>query len=124
MSMRATLPAVIASLLAGCAGDIWQPPAYETAIKSYYEDHASEKNGRCLAPYIDGFTRVEVVEDNAEQMVIEASYLYRYWIKDVQATQGGRGYSECVAFNSRRFVLTKGEAGLRVAEMSPSQRPG
>jgi len=123
MSIRATtVPAAIAGLLAGCASDVWQPPAYETAIKHYYEAHASERNGQCLAPYIDGFTRVEVVEDNAEQMVVQASYLYRDWIKDVQETESGRRRSECVAYNSRRFVLTKSDAGLQVAEMSPPQR--
>jgi hypothetical protein len=122
MSMRATTLAAVASLLAGCASGFWEPPAYETAIKNYYEAHANEKNGRCLAPYIDGFTRVEVVEDNSEQLVIQASYLYRDWVKDVQSTAGGERFSECVAYNSRLFVLTKSPAGLQVAEMSPPQR--
>lgn len=124
MSYRNTLAlALVSGLVAGCASDFWQPPAYETAIKAYYEDHASEKNGRCLAPYIDGFTRVVVVEDNAEQMVIEASYLYRDWLKDLDTSEGGGQMSECVAYNSRRFVLAKGDGSLQVVEMGPSQRP-
>lgn len=124
MSTRVlTLPAALAGLLVGgCAGDALQPPAYETAIKNYYEAHASEKNGRCKAPYIDGFTRVEVVEDNADQMVVEASYLFRDWLKDRDVSQGGRLTSECVDYNSRRFVLTKSDGGLQVADMSPPQR--
>jgi hypothetical protein len=124
MSIRATtLPAAIASLLvAGCASDILQPPAHETAIKTYYEAHASEKNGRCKAPYIDGFTRVEVLEDSADQMVVEARYLYRDWLRDRETSRGGRRRSECVAFNSRRFVLIKSDGHLQVAEMSAPER--
>ncbi|MGB8452503.1 MAG: hypothetical protein WCD89_09230 [Anaerocolumna sp.] len=123
MSIRAImLPGAVAGLLAGCASDALQPPAYEAPIKAYYEAHASERNGRCLAPYIDGFTRVEVVEDNAEQLVIQASYLYRDWLKDQVDSEDGNRMSECVAYNSRRFVLTKSDAGLQVAEMGPSQR--
>jgi hypothetical protein len=41
---------VLAGLVAGCANPSWQPPDYETAIKRYYEAHASERNGQCLAP--------------------------------------------------------------------------
>jgi hypothetical protein len=127
MAQRNTLAlalVVIPGLVAGCASDFWRPPAYETAIRGYYEDHASEKNGRCLAPYIDGFTRIEVVEDDAERMVIEASYLFRDWLKDRDTSKGGRLVSECVGYNSRRFVLSKSDGGLQVVEMSAPQRPG
>lgn len=65
--------AVVAGLVAGCASPPWQPPAYETAIKGYYQAHASEKNGRCLAPYIDGFTTVQVAEVTPERTVVEAA---------------------------------------------------
>jgi len=123
MSQRTTPAfALVAGLVAGCASDIWQPPAYETAMKTYYEDHASEKNGRCWAPYIDGFTRVTVIEDDDEQMVIEASYLYRDWVKDLETSEGGGRMRECTAYNSRRFVLAKSDGRLEVVEMGPGQR--
>jgi len=124
MSIRATLaPAAVATLLVtGCANNPFQPPAHEAAIKTYYEAHASERNGRCKAPYIDGFTRVDVVEETAELMVVEARYLYRDWIKDRETSESGRQRSECVAFNSRRFVLIKDRGRLQVAEMSAPER--
>jgi hypothetical protein len=78
--------AVVAGLVTGCADVPWQPPAYQTAIKRYYEAHATEKNGRCRAPYIDGFTKIEVVEDTPEGMLVDARYLYRDWVKDGGAT--------------------------------------
>lgn len=114
-------PALIAGLLAGCTNMPWQPPAYETAIKRYYEAHASEKTGRCLAPYIDGFTRVQVVEDTPERMVVEARYLYRDWVKD-QSGADDQPFSECVGYNGRSFVLDKAGDSFQVAGMSGPRR--
>jgi hypothetical protein len=120
--MLSLVPVALAGLAAGCAELPWQPPAYETAIKSYYEAHASEKTGRCLAPYIDGFTRVQVVEDTPDRMVVEARYLYRDWVKDQPDVEDGRPVSECVGYNQRSFVLDKDGSSLQVAEMSGPRR--
>jgi len=119
MSKRMIPPAaVLAGLVAGCANGFWQPPPYETAIKSYYRAHASEKNGRCLAPYVDGFTTLQVVEDTPERTVIEARYLYRDWVKD----GGDEPFSECVGYGRRSFVLTGNGERLEVIEMSGPRR--
>jgi hypothetical protein len=119
MSKRMIPPAaVLAGLVAGCANGFWQPPPYETAIKSYYRAHASEKNGRCLAPYVDGFTTLQVVEDTPERTVIEARYLYRDWVKD----GGDEPFSECVGYGRRSFVLTGNDERLEVIEMSGPRR--
>jgi hypothetical protein len=121
--LRLASAAVIAGMLAGCAGMPWQPPAYETAIKSYYEAHASERDGQCLAPYIDGFTKVQVVEDTPDRMVVDANYLYRDWLKDQRdPMDGGGSIRECVGYNQRSFVLDKAGASLQVAEMSGPRR--
>jgi hypothetical protein len=125
MPKHAILPAAVvvgAALLAGCANSPWQPPAYEAAMKNYYEAHASEKNGRCLAPYIDGFTRVQVLEQTPERMVVDARYLYRDWVKDRQGP-GNRGEgSECVSYGQRSFVLARSDDRLEVTEMSGPRR--
>ena len=110
--------AVLAGLVAGCAEAPWQPPPYETAIKRYYEAHASEKNGRCLAPYIDGFTTVQVVEDTPERMVVEARYLYRDWVKD----GGDEPFNECISYGRRSFVLARTDERVQVIEMSGPRR--
>jgi hypothetical protein len=108
---------VVAGLVAGCADAPWQPPAHETAIKGYYQAHASEKNGQCLAPYIDGFTTLEVVEDKPDRSVVEARYLYRDWVKD-----GDRPFSECVGYGERSFVLVRSDDRVQVMEMSGLRR--
>jgi hypothetical protein len=115
------LQAILATLVAGWSGEVLEPPLHETAIKIYYDSHASENNGHCKAPYIDDFHMVEVVEDNAEQLVVETRYRYRDGLKDRQAWRIGPGRSACVASNSRRFVLVKSAANLRVASMSLPQ---
>ena len=118
-AMRFTTVA-IAGLLAGCASASWQPPAYETAIKRYYEAHASERNGQCLAPYIDGFTTIQVVEDTPERMVVDARYLYRDWIKD--STDADGMMLGCISYGQRSFVLARSDDRLQVIEMSGPRR--
>jgi hypothetical protein len=115
-----SIAAVIAGLLAGCTTASWQPPAYETAITRYYEAHASEHNGQCLAPYIDGFTTIQVVEDTPERMVVDARYLYRDWIKD--GTDADGLMLGCISYGQRSFVLARSDDGLQVIEMSGPRR--
>jgi hypothetical protein len=125
MSKRAILPlaaVVSAALLAACASSRWEPPAYESAMKNYYEAHASEKNGRCLAPYIDGFTRVQVVEETPERLVVDARYLYRDWVKDRDGRGNDGSIRECIGYGQRSFVLAQSDDRLQVMEMSGARR--
>jgi hypothetical protein len=110
--------AVVAGLVTGCADVPWQPPAYQTAIKRYYEAHATEKNGRCRAPYIDGFTKIEVVEDTPEGMLVEARYLYRDWVKD----GGDQPFTACIGYAGRSFALARSDDRVQVIEMSGLRR--
>jgi hypothetical protein len=126
MSKRAILsvaPVIIVGLVAGCANVPWQPPAYETAIKSYYEAHASEYHGYCLAPYIDGFAKVQVVEETPDRFVVDARYLYRDWVKDQRQTDDTEAFSrECVGYNQRTFVLARNDDSVQVTEMTGPRR--
>jgi hypothetical protein len=122
MSRRTTSPAavVIAGLVVACADAPWQPPPYETAIKRYYEAHASERNGQCLAPYIDGFTTLQVVEDTPQRVVIDARFLYRDRIKD-----GGDQNNMmlgCTRYGARSFVLTRSDDRYEVVAMTGLRR--
>jgi hypothetical protein len=107
-----------ALLIAGCASGSGLPSDTERAIETYYRKYASEERGRCPAPFIDGFTRVEVVEDGPQRQVIDVRYLYGDRIKD----RGDGDGAQCVGFNGRRFNLAKTEAGLAVVEMSGPRR--
>lgn len=101
-----------------CASGSGLSPETERAIEAYYAAHASEENGRCPAPFIDGFTRAEVVEDGPDRQVVEVRYLYGDRIKDGIEPDGG----QCVGYNGRRFTLAKTDAGLEVVEMSGPAR--
>ncbi len=117
--LRWSLPAL---LLAGCSSVSGEPPALDTAIKRYYEAHASEEHGQCLAPYVDGFTRLDVVEDDAGQMVVDTRYLYRDRLKDGQSMTRAGGQPVCLGYGERRFVLTKSGDAVTVKEMSGPRR--
>ena len=109
-------------VLAGCAGSrmpatsFAEPKELERTVMRYYERHATEENRTCLSPYIDGFTRVEVVEEEFERLVVDARYFYRDRSKDDSGADGlGR---ECTGYADRRFTLAKNGAGVEVVEMT------
>lgn len=105
-----------ALLLFGCTSVVAEPPETQTAIKRFYQAHASEDTGLCPTPNIDGFTSFRVVESNPERMVVNARYMYR-------DLSHGRGVSNpCVGFGERQFVLAKSDGTWRVEQMSGPQR--
>ena len=84
----------------------------------HYERHASEQHGRCLNPYMDALTRLEIVEDTEARLVVDARYFYRDRFMD-----GGDGMGvDCAGFSERRFTLTRAGNDLRVIEMSATAR--
>jgi len=106
--------ALLPPILTSCGSGSGLPPQTEQAIETHYRMHASEEGGRCPALFINGFTRVEVVEDAPDRQVIAVRYLYGDRIKDSGDSDGG----QCVGYNGRRFTLTKTEAGVEVTEMT------
>ena len=116
---------IMVLLLAACASRVpatgfAQPEAIERLIERYYERNASEENRTCLTPYIDGLTRVAVVEQQPDRLVLNARYFYRDRLKDDSGNDGvGR---ECTGYAERQFTLVKTDAGLQVAAMSESRR--
>ena len=109
-------------LLAGCAASrmpatsFAEPQELERTVMRYYERHATEENRTCLSPYIDGFTRVDVVEEQPERLVVDARYFYRDRSKDDTGENGfGR---ECTGYADRRFTLARNGDGVEVVEMT------
>ncbi|MEZ5935688.1 MAG: hypothetical protein R3F54_28020 [Alphaproteobacteria bacterium] len=95
----------------------------EGAISSYYEDHASEDYGRCNRPYFDAITKVEVVEDTADHLVLDVRY--KYWDRlrdDEDSNLDTPGFDTsrkvCWGFESREFTLAKANGDLKVVEMT------
>jgi len=108
---------LIVVLLVGCAapqiesGDFAPSADIERAIRSYYERHASEAGGRCFNPYIDGFTKLTVLEDTPDRLVVHARYFHRDRFREGGANEGGQA---CTGFAERTFALVRNpDGGLR-----------
>jgi hypothetical protein len=85
------------------------PPAeIERAIRLHYGRHASEGGGRCFRPYIDGFTKITVLEDSPDRLVVQARYFYRDRFQD------GNGGQLCAGFSERTFTLARDQDGRPV----------
>ena len=98
----------------------------QSAIAAYYEDHATEYDvGPCYRPYFDAITKVDVVEQDADHLVVDMRYSYRDRLRDDEDT-GSRilpnSRRVCWGFESRQFTLAKENGGVEVIEMSGSTR--
>jgi hypothetical protein len=109
-------------LLVGCSSIFGERSQLDSSIERYYEAHASERGGQCLAPYIDGITRADVVEDEPARLVVDVRYLYRDRYKDNEAGMEGNGLTGCVGYGARRFVLARSDDTLTVEQMSGPRR--
>ena len=113
--MRSLATCLLVLGAAGCATLGYSPE--ELAIRRYYERHATEEYGRCLAPYIDAITRRQVVEETDQGLVLDIRYAYRDRRKD-----GDENAGSCVGWGSRRVVLERSAETVRVVEMSGPRR--
>ncbi|MGH6899296.1 MAG: hypothetical protein ACREJ5_22555 [Geminicoccaceae bacterium] len=108
---------VILALLLGCSGaqiesaHVGPPAAIEGAITRHYERYASE--GNCFNPYIDGVTRLIVLEDTPDRLVVRARYFYRDRFHDGGQGHGARGHGYR-GFGERTFTLARGSGGVPV----------
>jgi hypothetical protein len=94
------------------------------AVSSYYEDHASEDYARCNRPYFDAITRIDVLEDTPERLVIDLRYKYQDRLRDDENSHVRRpgdierSRKVCWGFESRQFTLEKAGDGIQVVEMT------
>jgi hypothetical protein len=118
----ALLTAMLVPLL-GCSGTriesqhFGSSAAIESAIKRHYERNASE--GNCFNPFIDGFTKLTVLEDTPDRLVVHARYLFGDRFKD--GNDGGSGGGRCSGFAERTFTLTRSPEGHLVVAMDGQQ---
>jgi hypothetical protein len=116
--------ATIAVLLLGCSttqiksAHLGPSAAIEPVVKRHYERYASE--GNCYNPYIDGFTRLTVLEDTPNRLVVHARYLYRDRFRDAGDDGGSTGV--CTGFGERTFTLTRGPEGGDLAVTMDGQQ--
>jgi len=93
--------------------------AIERAIMRHHERYASE--GNCFNPYIDGFTRLTVLEDTPDRLVVHARYFYRDRFRS-GGGDDGTSTGLCSGFGERTFTLEPGpERGEVVVAMTGQQ---
>lgn len=131
---KTLLSAGIMLALAGCAGfsttavpdTSFAPGApVQAAISTYYRDHAVEYDaGPCYRPYFDAITRAEVVEEDADHLVLDLRYSFRDRLRDDEDSNRIPPSSRrvCWGFESRQFTLGKETGVVRVTDMTGPQR--
>ncbi|MGI9420921.1 MAG: hypothetical protein ACR2RA_24115 [Geminicoccaceae bacterium] len=93
----------------------------QAAISTYYRNHAVEYDaGPCYRPYFDAITKVEIVEEDAEHVVLDVRYAFRDRLRDDEDTNNIPPSSRrvCWGFESRQFTLTKETGVVRVTDMT------
>lgn len=112
-------------LLPGCAGTriesqhFGSSGAIERAFERHYARYATESN--CYNPTIDGFTRVTVLEDTPDRLVVHARYLFRDRFQD-RGGDRGSGAGRCTGFGERTFSLTRSPEGQLIVAMDGQQQ--
>jgi hypothetical protein len=116
-------------VLPGCSGTriesqhFGSSGAIERAFERHYARNATE--GNCYNPSIDGFTRVTVLEDTPERLVVHARYLFRDRFQDRGGGGGdgrGSGAGRCTGFGERTFSLTRSPEGALIVAMDGQQQ--
>lgn len=121
-------------LLASCAGlsttsvpdtGFASGAPVQAAMAAYYRDHAVEYDvGACNRPYFDAITKVDVIEEDAEHLVLGLRYAFRDRLRDDEDSNNIPPSSRrvCRGFESREFTLAKNGGAIRVIEMTGPTR--
>ncbi len=97
-------------------------------ISQYYNRHATEEDGYCKSPILDGITRADVIEENDEKVWVSIRYAYRDFLKDDDDCDSNFRplrcsiLRECRGYASRTFEAVKTETGFEVTEMAGPRR--
>ena len=106
--------------LAACSGasspqSLAGVPDLRPIVQRYYEARATEENGRCRSPLLDGVLNASVLQDDAQRLVVRMRYLYRDHTAELRGA--------CIGFGNRTFTIEKGPEGPMVVDMSGEQHP-
>ena len=120
--------AAILLLLPGCSGarieseHFGPSAAIERAMMRHYERNATE--GNCYNPYIDGFTRLTVLEDTPDRLVVHARYLYRDRFRDAAGDDDDGGATGvCSGFGERTFTLRRDRGDIVISMSGQQEEP-
>ena len=97
----------------------------QAAVAAYYRDHAMEHDvGPRYRPYFDTITKVDVIEEDAEHLVLDLRYAFRDRLRDDEDSNNVPPSSRrvCWGFESRQFTLAKKHGSIQVTEMTGPTR--
>jgi hypothetical protein len=114
------------SLLCGLAGcttaGLSADSRLQYEIIRYYAHHATEQNDLCLAPEIRGITRMEVLEETPDRLVLRVRY---NWVDEIYGEEDANGLGvmvhRCNGFAERVFTIDRRDGG-RVVDMTGPKR--
>ena len=113
--------AAIALALAGCSGlspadqSLAGVPGLHPVVQRYYETRATEENGRCRSPILEGVLSAEATREGPQRLVVSLRYLYRDHTAELRGA--------CRGFGQRTFTIEQGAEGPMVVAMSGGQHP-
>jgi hypothetical protein len=114
------LATMIILVLAACSSDSFRSlagvPGLYPVVQRYYDSRATEENGRCRAPLLDGVMSSKVVQSDGQRLVVQVRYLYRDLTTDV-------GGGACRGFGNRTFTIAREPDGMKVISMTGAQHP-
>jgi hypothetical protein len=120
--MRGIVPVLFALTLAACSApspgvpqSLAGVPDLRPVVQRYYEARATEENGRCRAPLLDGVLSASVTQQDAQRLVVQVRYLYRDHTAELRGA--------CIGFGNRTFTIERGQGGLMVVDMTGAQHP-
>lgn len=91
-------------------------------IMRHYRQHAAERNYMCLAPEMQAITRVEVLENTPERLVVRVRY---HWLDSLYGEEDAIGIGitvqRCQGFAERTFTFDK-RLGMQIVAMSGPKR--
>lgn len=90
-------------------------PGLLPIVQQYYERRATEENGRCRAPLLDGVLSSTVLDSTPQRMVIQIRYLYRDHTAELRGA--------CRGFGNRTFTVEKEGSDFVVVDMTGAQHP-
>ena len=114
-ALALALALVACNNLSGAGQDLAGVQGLRPVVQRYYEARATEENGRCRSPLLDGVLSAAVLQDDSQRLVVRLRYLYRDHAAELRGA--------CIGFGNRTFTIDKGPEGPTVVDMSGEQHP-
>lgn len=115
LALMPSLAACAGGPLSGPGTSLAGEPGLRPVVQQYYDARATEENGRCRAPLMEGVLTSRILESSPQQLVVRVRYLYRDLTADLRGA--------CRNFGTRTFTVARDPDGFAVVDMTGGQHP-